>query len=90
MTDSNLTKRMGFRSKNPNALTGAEKQQRFRRRKGVRQLQLYLTADVAATLIYLRKEWGMNSNKEVAEAALRFLTICTRHGLQRLPQTMDD
>lgn len=85
-----MGKKMGFRSRNPSAMTHAEHQQKYRRKLGYRQWQIDLTPEVAACLIYLRKEWGMKSNREVAEAALRFLTVCTRQGLQRLPQTMED
>ena len=42
------------------------------------------------SLIYLRKEWGLTTDREVVEAAVRFLTICTRQGLTRLPQAVDD
>lgn len=86
---SDLTKRMGFRSRNPDAMTGAERQQKWRRTRGNRQVQIELTAEAVAAMLYLRKEWGMKSGREVVEASVRFLAICTRQGLTRLPQTID-
>ncbi len=83
-------RRMGFRSKKPHAMTGAERQQKWRRSRGMRQLQLDLTAETSAAVVYIRKEWGMRSNKEAALAAIRFLALCTRQGLTRLPQSLDD
>jgi hypothetical protein len=83
-------KRMGFRSRNPNAMTAAERQQKWRRSRGLRQLQVDLTTDTAAAVIYIRNQWGMSSNREAALAAIRFLALCTRQGLTRLPQTIDD
>jgi hypothetical protein len=81
---------MGFRSRNPNAMTAAERQQKWRRSRGLRQLQVDLTTDTAAAVIYIRNQWGMSSNREAALAAIRFLALCTRQGLTRLPQTIDD
>ena len=71
-------------------MTGAERQQKYRRTRGMRQLQLDMGAELAASILYIRNEWGMDSNKEAVEAAVRFLALCTRQGLQRLPQTIDD
>jgi hypothetical protein len=90
MTENGLPKKMGFRSRNPNAMTDAERQQKARRNRGTRQLQLALDADVSAAILYIRKEWGIESNREACQAAIRFLALCTRQGLQRLPQTIDD
>jgi hypothetical protein len=81
---------MGFQSRNPNAMTNAERQAKFRRARGSRQLTSQLDAATAASVLYLRKEWGMTSNHEVAVAAIRFLALCTRQGLTRLPQSIDD
>lgn len=81
---------MGFQSRKPHAMTPAERQQKYRRERGIRQLQLDLSLEVAAAMLYIRKEWGMKTNKEAAEAAIRFLALCTRQGLTRLPQTIDD
>lgn len=83
-------KKTGFRSRNPYAMTAAERQSKRRRANITRQVQLTLTNDVAAALVYVRKEWGMKSSREAIEASLRFLALCTRQGLQRLPQTIDD
>lgn len=90
MTDDSLTKRMGFRSRKKQAMTASERQQKWRRTRGMRQLQIDMDSDVSAAVLYIRKEWGMHSNKEAALAAIRFLALCTRHGLTRLPQTIDD
>lgn len=90
LLDDSLTRRMGFRSKKKTAMTNAERQQKYRRTRGNRQVQIELTADIAASMLYLRKEWGMTSSREVIKASIRFLTLCTRQGLQRLPQTLDD
>lgn len=81
---------MGFRSRQPEAMTNAERQSKWRRVNGTRQLHLSLDADLSACLLYLRKEWGMRSHHETAAAAIRFLAICTRQGLSRLPQEIDD
>lgn len=89
MTDS-LHQKMGFRSRKPHAMTNAERQQKFRRTRGTRQIQLGLDTDVSAAILYIRKEWGIESNREACQAAIRFLAICTRQGLTRLPQTLDD
>jgi hypothetical protein len=85
-----LTKKLGFRSRKPNAMTEAERQRKYRRKQGGRLINATLAPDVAASLIYLRREWGMESDRETVEAAVRFLTLCTRQGLQRLPQGIDD
>jgi len=85
-----LGRRMGFRSINPNAMTNAERQAKFRRNRSQRQLHMAMTPEIAGCILYLRKQWGMQSNHEAAEAAIRFLTLCTRQGLTRLPQTIDD
>jgi hypothetical protein len=85
-----LTQKRGFRSRKPNALTGAERQRKYRRKEGGRTINTALSPDIAASLIYLRKEWGMESDREAVEAAVRFLTLCTRQGLTRIPQGIDD
>lgn len=85
-----LGRRMGFRSYKPDAMTDAERQAKYRRKQGSRQMSFALKPDTAAAVLYLKKEWGMSSNREVAEAAIRFLALCTRQGLQRIPQSIDD
>lgn len=92
MTDidpSELTKKKGFRSRKPNAMTVAERQRKYRRKQGGRNYNATLPPELGAALIYLRKQWGMQSDREAIEASIRFLTICTRQGLTRLPQTID-
>lgn len=84
-----LTKKQGFRSRKPNAMTVAERQRKYRRKQGGRLINATLAPDIGAALIYLRKQWGMQSDREAVEAAVRFLTICTRQGLTRLPQSID-
>ena len=71
-------------------LTQAEKQRRYRAKLGFRTINAALSPEIAAGLIYLRREWGMKSDREAVEAAVRFLTLCTRQGLTRLPQSIDD
>lgn len=85
-----MVKKKGFRSRKPDAMTGAERQRKYRLTKGGRTINTQLTPEIAASFIYLRKEWGMQTDREVMEAAVRFLTICTRQGLTRLPQRIDD
>lgn len=85
-----LTKKKGFRSRKPDAMTVAERQRKYRLTQGGRTINATLDPDIAACLIYLRKQWGMQSDREAVEAAVRFLTICTRQGLTRLPQTVED
>jgi hypothetical protein len=89
MQPESLTAKRGFRSRKPDALTNAEKQRQFRARAGNRMLHATLPVEVAAAVLYLKKEWGMETNREVALAAIRFLAICTRQGLTKLPQTLD-
>jgi hypothetical protein len=85
-----LTKKTGFRSRKKDAMTIAERQRKYRRKQGGRNINARLDPAVAACLIYLRKEWGMKTDRETVEAAVRFLTLCTRQGLTRLPQSIDD
>lgn len=85
-----LKARKGFRSRKPDAMTEAERQRKYRRKQGGRLINATLSPEVAACLIYLRKQWGMESDREAVEAAVRFLTICTRQGLTRIPQSIDD
>jgi hypothetical protein len=85
-----LTHLKGFGAFNSNAMTNAERQRKFRAARGGRTLNTGLAPEIAASVMYLKKEWGMDTDREAVEAAIRFLTICTRHGLTKLPQTMDD
>lgn len=85
-----LTKPTGFRSRKPGAMTGAERQRKYRLAKGGRTINTHLDPAISACFLYLRKEWGMKTDREVMEAAVRFLTVCTRKGLTRLPQSIDD
>lgn len=85
-----LTAKKGFRSRDPKAMTGAERQRKYRAVLGGRTINTALAPEIAASLLYLRREWGMESDREAVEAAVRFLTLCTRQGLTRLPQWLDD
>lgn len=85
-----LTKLKGFRSRKDDAMTNAERQRKWRRKNGGRSVSYYASPAVGASMLYLKKEWGMETNQQVIDAALRFLTLCTRQGLQRLPQAIDD
>lgn len=85
-----LKAKKGFRSRKPDAMTTAERMRKFRRKNGGRAISYYATAEVCAAMLYIKKEWGMKTHAEVVDAALRFLAICTRQGLTRLPQTIDD
>jgi malonyl CoA-acyl carrier protein transacylase len=85
-----MTQRMGFGTYKSNAMTNAERQRKFRAANGGRTLNTSLAPEIAAALIYLKKEWGMETDREAVEAAVRFLTLCTRQGLTRLPQSIDD
>lgn len=87
---SALTQKRGFRSRKPTAMTNAERQRKYRRTQGGRAVNVTLAPEVGAGFIYLKKEWGMKTDRELVEAAIRFLTICTRQGLTRLPQTLGD
>lgn len=89
-TIASIGKRIGFRSRKPHAMTPAERQSKWRRTRGMRQLHLDMTEETSAAILYIKKEWGMKSNAEAALAAVRFLALCTRQGLTRLPQTIDD
>lgn len=85
-----MGRRMGFRAYKPDAMTNAERQAKFRRKQGSRQLHMTMDPEIAAGVLYLRNQWGMESNEEAANAAIRFLVLCTRQGLTRLPQSIDD
>lgn len=85
-----LTAKKGFRSRKPEAMTNVERQRKWRRKNGGRGVNFYMSPEVAASVLYLRGQWGMETTQELIEASLRFLTICTRQGLTRLPQTIDD
>lgn len=85
-----LKKKMGFATQNKEALTNAERQRRWRLKRGSRSINATLPPDAAASLIYLRKEWAIPTDREVVEAALRFLALCTRFGLAYLPQCIED
>lgn len=84
-----LNRRRGFRSLNPEAMTAVERMRKWRTKNGGRSISYYASPEVGAALIYLRKQWGFKSNQEIVDASLRFLVICTRQGLKRLPQTID-
>lgn len=86
VSPKSLYRRKGFRAYKPDAMTNAERQRKYRRKNGGRTINTQLLPDIAACIIYLRKQWGMATDREAVEAAVRFLTICTRQGLTRLPQ----
>lgn len=79
----------GFGSINPHRLTNAEAQRRWRTKNGGRGINFYCHPEAAASLLYLKKQWGFRSSQETVEAALRFLAIETRKGLKRLVLTID-
>jgi len=87
---SNLTAKKGFRSRKQDAMTNVERQRKWRLKNGGRGVNFYMAPEVAAGVLYLRSQWGMESTQEVIDAAIRFLTLCTRQGLTRLPQSIDD
>lgn len=74
----------------PRGMTGAERISKYRRARGGRQVNFTATPEVAAGIIYLQKQWGMESTQETVMAAVRFLVLMTRCGLQHLPQSIDD
>lgn len=84
-----LAARMGPRSKNPNALTNAERQRRWRAKNGGRGINFYLHPEAAISLLYLQKQWGFKTYQETLEASLRHLAIETRKGLKKLVLTID-
>lgn len=83
-----MTERIkGFRSKNPNALTNAERQRRWRAKNGDRALGgvgLYFHIEAAAALLYIKKQWGFKTSQEAVEVAVRHLAVQTRQGLKRI------
>jgi hypothetical protein len=80
---------MGFRSVNPNAMTNAERQRRFRGKEGGRAVNCTLRADAAASMLYVKKTWGITTDAEAVNVALRFLAQETRKGLERLDLGFD-
>lgn len=85
----NMGKRKGFGSYKPEAYTNAERQARYKARHGHRMVRAELTVEAAAAMLYLRKQWGFKSHRELVNAAIRFLAIETRKGLKRLELTID-
>lgn len=85
----NMGKRKGFRSRNTEALTNAERQARWKAKHGYRMVRAELTIEAAAALLYLRQQWGFKSHRELVNVAIRFLAIETRKGLKRLELTID-
>lgn len=79
----------GFRSRNPNAYTNAERQARWRAKHGGRVLRTDMPIEVAAACLYLMKQWGFKSHRELVNASLAYLAIQTRKGLQRIDLTID-
>lgn len=79
----------GFRSRNPNAYTNAEKQARWRARHGSRMIRTDMPAETAAAFLYLMKQWGFKNKRELVNASIRYLAIQTRKGLQRIDLTID-
>ena len=76
---------LGFRSKNPNALTNLERQQRWRRKNGDRCVGSFcLHIDACAAMLYIKKQWGFESSQEAIEVSMRHLALMTRQGLKRI------
>jgi len=87
---SDLYRIRGFRSRKPDAMTREERVRKWMRGKDHRRMQIPIPPDIAASLIYLRQQWGIESTAETVRASIRFLTLCTRQGLTVLPQSLDD
>lgn len=84
-----MNRKMGVRSCNPNAYTPLERQLRYQARNGNRQVHACLTIEAAAAMLYLHKQWGFKSDRELVMVALRYLAVQTRKGLQRIDLTID-
>lgn len=82
-------KKIGFRSRNPEAYTNAERQARWKAKHGYRMVRAELSVEAAAALLYLRQQWGFKSNRELVNVAIRFLAVETRKGRERLELTID-
>lgn len=82
-------KPVGFRSRNPNALTAAERMRRWRLLNGSRQFFVQHDISSAAAGLYLQKQWGFRSQAETARVAIRYLAVLTRMGLKRIDLTID-
>jgi hypothetical protein len=61
-----------------------EAMRRYRAANGRRQLGMTLRVDAAAALIYLKKQWGFQSNAECVNTVLVYLAQETRAGLQKI------
>jgi hypothetical protein len=83
-----LNKRMGFRSRNPNAFTPAERKQRWRMKNGT-QVNAKFDLIGSAALVYIKNQWGFKSNAQAVEAAVRFLAVETRKGLTKINLEID-
>ena len=61
-----------------------EAMRRYRAANGRRQLGMTLRVDAAAALIYLKKQWGFQSNAECVNTVLVYLARQTRAGLRKI------
>lgn len=77
-------KPIGFRIRNPNAISRAEQSRRYRARNGDRQFFMQLDVASAAACLYLVKQWGFKNRQEAARVSMRYLAILTRLGLKRI------
>jgi len=57
---------------------------KYRAANGRRQLGMTLRIDAAAALIYLKRQWGFESNAQCVNSALVYLSRQTRSGMQIL------
>lgn len=67
-----------FEAKEKRRIHNRDKQRRWRLANGSKTLTLPCTVDVAAALLYCKKQWQLKTDREVAEVALRYLAIQTR------------
>jgi hypothetical protein len=65
-------------------------QKKRNKANGRRQICFPATADVASSMIYLRREWGFSSATETVEACINFTMVVTRLGLKTLDRTVYD
>jgi hypothetical protein len=66
------------------------RQRRWSAANGGRAINFRCDIESAASLLYLKKHWGFKTGPEAIKAALCFLMVVTRLGLQRVDARVYD
>jgi hypothetical protein len=84
-----IDKRMGFRSRVAEAKTNAERQRLWRNGASGRAVLAKFNHVGAASLVYIKNQWGFKTNVEAVQTAVRYLAVQTRKGLERIDLEID-